>query len=59
MMRENDSLTKDCEYFKEIAKNAKGQAQKAIDDIDFYKGKLEEMGYFKLTTGGPISKPPQ
>jgi predicted transglutaminase-like cysteine proteinase len=41
MMRENENLNKDVEYFKDVAKTCKSHAEKAIADCEMYRNMLE------------------
>lgn len=40
MLRENDKLNDDVNYFKNLAKTAKAHAEKAVADVDVYKRML-------------------
>jgi len=40
---QSENLNDEVEYFKNMAKNSKGHADKAIKDLDYYRNKLMEM----------------
>ena len=43
MTIQNENLSDEVEYFKSMAKNSKGHADKAIKDLDYYRNKVAEM----------------
>lgn len=42
-LQEKEKLEEDVEYFKQMAKNAKAHAEKAIADVDTYRNMLNEI----------------
>ena len=47
MSIQNESLSDEVEYFKNIAKTSKNHADKALNDLEFYRTKLLEMQAMK------------
>lgn len=41
LSRENENLAKDIDYFKDVAKTCKAHAEKAIADVEVYRGMVE------------------
>ena len=43
IMIQNENLNEEVEYFKGMAKTSKNHAEKALNDVDFYRNKLMEL----------------
>ena len=50
LLKENENLNNDIEYFKELAKTSKLHTDKAISDIEIYKNMLLRNGLSPIST---------